>query len=298
MDFYVGVTDSDWYHSLAKLNPDEVNFWNPGGRTFGVIDKGAPFLFKLHSPENYIVGGGYFVRWLRLPLSLAWESFEKKNGVRNHEELSKKINARRKNNEKDPEIGCTILTNPFFIEKRHWIEVPENWTPNIVRGKTYSTQDVHGRRLWAQVEAAIAGRTNIAEAMEPTGTYTVDRRLGQGAFRAIVTENYNRRCAISGEKTLPVLEAAHIKPYSLSGPNEIDNGILLRSDMHTLFDKGYMTITPEHKILVSQRIREQFENGREYYKFDGKELEELPESEKEKPNREFLNWHNREVFQG
>lgn len=45
----------------------------------------------------------------------------------------------------------------------------------------------------------------------------IRHRLGQGAFRVLVTDAYQRRCAISGEKTLPVLEAAHIRPYSQHG---------------------------------------------------------------------------------
>lgn len=61
-------------------------------------------------------------------------------------------------------------------------------------------------------------------------------RIGQGAFKVLITDAYQRRCAITGEKTLPVLEAAHIKPYSLDGPHEINNGLLLRRDFHTLFD--------------------------------------------------------------
>ena len=63
-------------------------------------------------------------------------------------------------------------------------------------------------------------------------------RLGQGAFRIVVTDMYQRRCAISGEKTLPVLEAAHVKPFSMNGENAPENGVLLRSDIHTLFDAG------------------------------------------------------------
>ncbi|WP_162470581.1 HNH endonuclease [Desulfosporosinus orientis] len=61
----------------------------------------------------------------------------------------------------------------------------------------------------------------------------------------MVTEAYYRRCAITGEKTLPVLEAAHIKPYSLEGSHETNNGLLLRKDLHTLFDRGYITITED-----------------------------------------------------
>ncbi|HEY8423583.1 MAG TPA: HNH endonuclease signature motif containing protein, partial [Clostridia bacterium] len=66
---------------------------------------------------------------------------------------------------------------------------------------------------------------------------------GQGAFRVLVTDAYNRQCAVSGEKILPALEATHIKPYSKEGPNDVKNGILLRADIHKLFDAGYITIT-------------------------------------------------------
>ena len=63
-------------------------------------------------------------------------------------------------------------------------------------------------------------------------------RLGQGSFRIMVADAYERRCAITHEKTLPALEAAHIKPFSASGPHHMGNGILLRSDIHKLFDSG------------------------------------------------------------
>jgi len=53
-----------------------------------------------------------------------------------------------------------------------------------------------------------------------------------------VTDAYTRRCAITGEKTLPALQAGHIRPHAKSGPHEIRNGLLLRSDLHNLFDLG------------------------------------------------------------
>jgi len=65
------------------------------------------------------------------------------------------------------------------------------------------------------------------------------------------------------------LEAAHIKPYEKSGPHLVSNGLLLRSDIHKLFDMGYLTVTSDYHIEVSPRIKEQFENGRDYYKFHG-----------------------------
>ncbi len=98
-------------------------------------------------------------------------------------------------------------------------------------------------------------------------------RLGQGAFRVLVTDVYGRRCAMTQEKTLPVLEAAHIRPYSAHGGHELWNGLLLRSDLHRLFDRGYLTVDPDdRRVIVSPRIREEFENGREYYKLDGQAI--------------------------
>jgi putative restriction endonuclease len=74
MKIWVGVTDKNWFEYLMRLGPDEVNFWQPSGtRNFRVLQPGEPFLFKLHSPYNFIVGGGYFVRYSALPASLAWD---------------------------------------------------------------------------------------------------------------------------------------------------------------------------------------------------------------------------------
>lgn len=56
--------------------------------------------------------------------------------------------------------------------------------------------------------------------------------LGQGGFQILVTDAYTRRCTITGERTLPALEAHHIRPFSEEGPHRTDNGLLLRSDWH------------------------------------------------------------------
>ena len=110
----------------------------------------------------------------------------------------------------------------------------------------------------------------------------------------MVTDAYSRRCAITGEKTLPALEAGHIRPYAENGPHRLDNGILLRSDLHNLFDQGYLTITPEtYRVKVSKRIKEEFQNGRHYYALDNQPLEVLPDQANARPAREFLEWHQR-----
>jgi putative restriction endonuclease len=86
MRLWVGVTDPDWFSFLSRADIDEVNFWQPSTRApFVGLEPGAPFLFKLKRPYNHIAGGGTFVKFSTLPLSLAWEVFERKNGAASRE---------------------------------------------------------------------------------------------------------------------------------------------------------------------------------------------------------------------
>lgn len=332
MRFYVGVTDNSWFRRLAGLHPDEVNFWKPGGGAFRVLEPGGLFLFKLHSPEDFIAGGGFFVRHEVLPLSLAWDAFGQKNGAASQRDLWLMIQAKRRDGQLNPQIGCTILNQPFFFESEDWIPAPRDWAKSIVQGKGYSVTDAVGREVWEQVTErlsryrrwghgdaadsaqaaaggagmamdgdAIAAAGHGGDAIAAAGLgreYLTRARLGQGAFRVLVTGAYHRRCAITGEKTLPVLEAAHIKPFAESGPNRTSNGLLLRSDLHILFDRGYITVAPDLRVEVSHRIKEEFDNGRLYYPLHGQSLVTLPDSQEDRPGTEFLAWHNECVYAG
>lgn len=81
---------------------------------------------------------------------------------------------------------------------------------------------------------------------------------------------------MTGENTLPVLIAAHIRPFAEEGPHLASNGLLLRSDIHTLFDRGLLCVTPELRIEVSSRIRTDFGNGKHYYALHGQPLQTIP----------------------
>src|ERR1039458_4383188 len=82
MKLFVGVTNNDWFRFLSERKPDEVNFWRPRSQAdFKALQPGDIFLFKLHSPLDFIAGGGVFVRHTFLPLPLAWQAFGEKNGV-------------------------------------------------------------------------------------------------------------------------------------------------------------------------------------------------------------------------
>jgi putative restriction endonuclease len=71
---------------------------------------------------------------------------------------------------------------------------------------------------------------------------------------------------------------------------------LLRSDLHKLFDLGYVTVTPELRLEVSPRLKAEWENGREYYSHHGKELGFRPKERNSLPNPAFLKWHNENIF--
>lgn len=305
MKYWIGVTDNHWFEFLAEKRPDEVNFWRPKNTNqFRAIQEGALFLFKLHSPYNYIAGGAFFLRHIILPLSLAWDAFLEKNGVDNLPAFQSAINSIRKDGEKNPMIGCTLLTKPFFFERQDWIPMPEDWKTNLVQGRTYESQDKSfGEMLWREVQVRMQGygqRVSEHVVEEETAAYgnpvLVHPRLGQSAFRVTVADAYSRRCAITGENTLFVLEAAHIKPYSKSHSHEVSNGVFLRSDFHTLFDQGYISVSPDYEVLISDAIRDQFNNGKIYYARHREKLLSLPRRADWLPNKEYLEWHNAEVF--
>ncbi len=312
MKFYLGTTDTNWFNYLSTINPEDVNFWQPGGNSaFKVLEPNAPFLFKLKYPLNAIGGVGFFSSHTFLPISVAWETFGNRNGCDTYDEFRRKIISYRGNKtDFNPQIGCIVLNNPIFFEQRDWIKPPENWAKSIVQGKAYTTEEEIGNRLWSQVELLLPkyleGNNRTAENQfmfgEPELRYNYSVlskiRIGQGAFRVLVTDGYQRKCSITGEKTLPVLESAYIQSYAKDGPHSISNGILLRSDIHKLFDSGYLTITTDLKVEVSNRIKEEFRNGKEYYQYHGKDLLTIPQREIDRPDAKYIEWHNSNIFRG
>lgn len=166
---------------------------------FRVLKRGEPFLFKLHSPRNFIVGGGFFIHWSRLPVELAWETFGEKNGVNSAEEMKRRIEKYRSRSSNQYEVGCILLTAPFFFREEAWISISADWKPSIVRGKTYSFDMGYGKQLWRQVqnrlklnyvalEGSRAADTGSQRYGSPIEIYP---RLGQGIFRVLVTDRIN-----------------------------------------------------------------------------------------------------------
>ena len=304
INIVVAVTDNEWHRQL-RLQPElsEVNFWSPSATEFRSLQEGELFLFKPKAPVNKIVGGGIFAHSNVMHCSVAWEAFETANGAQSFFEMRGRIASLRSshpNDREDFQIGCRVLTQPFFLEESDWLDPPASWSSNIMRHKTYSTETSEGLELWTAIQERMR-RHNVPGVAEEAPLYgapqLVSPRLGQGAFRFKVTDIYNRKCAVTGERTLPALEAAHIRPYSDGGPHEVSNGLLLRRDLHRLFDTGYVTVNPSLRLEVSSSIREQFSNGRHYYAMHGSRIY-VPDRTEERPNLQALDWHNANVYKG
>lgn len=307
----IGVTDKGWYDFLARHPVPEVNFWTPSDRRRFSAPEFSPFLFKLKAPYRAIAGFGYFAKWSSLPPWLAWECFGEGNGCENYAALQARIEEIRSRIRYVPtaavaNIGCILIVQPTFFPRDAWIPQPTDWRDRTVSGAEYDLTRGEGQRVWEQcIERAgveITPNASLPQVAGPTAPrygapQLVPPRLGQGTFRVSVTDAYDRACAVTNEHSLPALEAIHIRSYAQDGPHEVRNGLLLRADLHRLFDTGYVTVTPDHRLQVSARLRADYSNGRSYYPLHGQALR-LPADPRDCPAPEFLDWHNRHKYLG
>lgn len=307
MRAYVGVTDGDWYRFLASSAADEVNFWRPGGgAAFRALAVGEPFFFKSHYKDgNRVVGGGFFSGFARLRLSEAWQFYGEANGAASVGEMRVRIGRYRAaplTRDEDPIIGCVFVRDVVFFGADS-VPAPPGWAPNIVQGAGFDMEGPNVRPYFDLLMSHMLGVTVTVDGPwhRPGPIYgdprLVPQRLGQRAFQGVVLSAYDYRCAVTGDKIRPVLQAAHIRPLPQGGENRLDNGLLLRSDVHTLFDRGYLGVDPRHRLMVSPRLREEFGNGDEFYaRAASGDPISLPNRQADRPNIDFLEWHLDEVF--
>jgi putative restriction endonuclease len=239
MKGFVAVTDFGWYERLSRdPGPRDANFWRPSTRAFR-LNEGTPFFFKLKAPHNAIAGYGFFAGFSILPDWLAWDTFGSANGVDGlavlRERLKRIQDGARIEADPGGRIGCCLIAEARFFPRDGWVTPPHNWMPRTQTGATYDLESGEGYRVWQDCMArSISEMPATATRPLPPGARDVEARygapttylprLGQGIFRVKVLDAYGRACAVTGEHSLPVLEAAHIKPYADGGVHDVNNG--------------------------------------------------------------------------
>jgi putative restriction endonuclease len=306
---FVAVTNPAWFTYLrgragVGATLDEVNFWNPGGVPLKALGPGAPVFFRLKAPHRRIGGFGFYGSFRRMRLIDAWTAFGDGNGCEDPLRLAE-LTGRRL----EEEIGCTALREAtFWPDEAHvpWEEA-EGWSrTGIQRGKT----EVDPARAAALLAMLQRDRARVPEdlATEEFVPLETDERelalartrprVGQGTFRTRLLSAYGGRCAVTGEHTEVVLDAAHIQPYLGPRSNRLQNGVLLTKEFHALLDAGYVTITGDYRLRVSRRLRDEWRNGHRYYPYDERPLLVTPSAAETRPNRAVLDWHAAHVFKG
>ena len=305
MDGFVAVTDPGWWAHLAREpGPKDANFWRPSPRAFR-LSIGAPFFFKLKAPHNAIAGFGYFAGFSVLPDWLAWETFGAANGVADLGTLRARLSdiqvGARIQADPGGRIGCCLIAEAVFFARDTWVTPPREWSPRTQTGARIDLAVGEGLRIWGECQARAQTPAVIRIREENEVRYGVPvlhtPRLGQAIFRVRVLDAYGRACAVTTEHSLPVLDAAHIKPYASGGEHAISNGLVLRSDLHRLFDRGYVTVDEDERFVVGRRLKDEFENGRSYYALHGRKLV-LPAEAAMRPEPLALAWHRQQAFLG
>lgn len=297
MRAFVAVTDPIWLSRLAAQHAREANFWQPSPAPLRQ-DRGMPWIFKVRG-SNRVGGYGFFSYYTVMPSGVAWETFGIANGVVSYAEMLGRITNLRDGSSTDDSIGCVVLSDLAILDAERYVPAPADWKPQTQRGRYYDLSQGEGARVWEQLTASVPAPIGASALEAVPGGYGKPGiylpRLGQGAFRLMVIDAYGRRCAITGEKTLPALDAAHIRPFHDVESHEVRNGILMRSDIHRLFDQGYVTVTPDLRFRVSSQIRDRFHNGLIYYQFENHPVS-VPEATEQRPDTSALEWHSSKIF--
>lgn len=144
-----------------------------------------------------------------------------------------------------------------------------------------------GRLLESWLKGKVSSAVVKHDAKVRFRTAEVEQRVGQPEFRAALLRAYSNTCAVTGCTVNEVLQAAHIRPVTNSGSHSLKNGLLLRADVHNLFDQGLLTIDGRYQVILNESIR----GSKTYRTFHGKKLVMIPSNPTERPSKKLLEEH-------
>lgn len=294
--FAIAPTDEEWFlHLRENQLTNQVNFWTPTPWNVKGLKKGERLYFMLKSPIRKIGGYGEFMYYENMNVEEAWKKFGLGNGVRSLSELEQRAGkyVNKRSVKENKQIGCIVLSNCIFLEESlffpaHDLEV--EFPIQVVKIK-YFDEIVSWRPPDPLTQASEENSkfSLVTSGKVPMKLRDVRQREGQPAFRKKILNNYGGRCAVTGETCDNLLEAAHVQPYQNAKSNHVQNGILLRVDLHRLFDAGLMTIDTNFQVKFSSEFTSlSYKNFRDKV-LDTSVIVDLP-------SLEALEYHNKNVF--
>ncbi|WP_336514914.1 HNH endonuclease [Pollutibacter soli] len=288
--FAVSPTDLNWFNYLKDNGFNSfVNFWTPTPWNVSKLSIGDKLYFLLKSPYRKLGGFGEFVLYKNISATEAWNEFGLRNGRASQELMFESIinylqrNSKVINNDdfsvNTHRIGCIVLKNCEYWDEEYFM------SPNDL-GISFPSQVVK-MKYFQQAEPQIFENLNANEFVLIDDDLPRHRRLatvrvGQGMFKGRILGAYNNQCCVSGPCLPELLEAAHIQPYINKNSNHIRNGILLRVDIHRLYDNGLLYIDEEYVINVSPLVLDPY-----YQSFNGTKIT-LPARIANHPSKQAL----------
>lgn len=261
--YAISTTDYDWFDFLKGVELNSyVNFWTPTPWNIRKLKDSERWYFMLKSPIREIGGFGEFVAYKNLTAEEAWNEFGQRNGCLDKQEFINRLQLYIDKNSQEfggiaidintYKIGCVVLKNCEFWEEENYkspnkyeIEFPSQ----VVKFKYFKGIDpfLDNNRSISQdfIPLSKARDENKRE---------INQRLGQGKFKGELLKAYNNKCCITGETCPELLEAAHIQRYLCQASNHIQNGLLLRVDLHRLFDAGLLNIDENYCVQISSHL--------------------------------------------
>ena len=296
-----------WLKNIRQLKNtivfDEVNLWSSNNRD-SALEEGTLFLFRSKpdpsSNEEYIVGGGRFYQAEKdMTYSEAWKYYREANGVMSEKEFHEIA----EDEDGNKPIASNIIRSPFFLDKDEWIdyykviskEVPEKTPQEPLEYFEFGEEDT--KNIWENIKekfATIDAYKYILEnAKSPGDLVGKETRPGQATFRKEVLKLFEDKCAVTGINATDIIEAAHIKPYSIVHEHKASNGISLRADLHKLLDSGYATIRKngeEFQFIISDKFWKNHNDSSEMYRECHEAKIKMPSGWR--IDEESLEWHH------
>ncbi len=302
--YAIAPIHQEWFKALQQGEQhEEVNFWTPYPEETNALKKGEPVYFLLEGGEAQIAGHGVFERYEQMTLYAAWDRFGAANGVGSFREFKDRMSQSGVRGE----LGCVILRTPEFWGPQEFVSLNKYGVTLEASARPVFT--FKGQPPWLLKRKRVVRTTQKRKRSAPTEATPIEltpftlvdgpmadreaRRSQQedipSEFEERLRSAYRRSCCITGETCLAALKATHIQPYVNPDSDHVQNGLLLRADLHALFAAGLITITHQHRVRTNIRLPES------YQQFQYARIK-LPAEKAYWPSQEALAFHQKEIF--